>query len=184
MPNPSTAPLIADTPTTSSDVSNTSSHSLPIPTVNSVTISLPNDNDHNDDGDDGDDGDDEDYSCPRPPPPPTVTPCVSCSPFVQSSPFIIDDTPANGLSLYVILISAGGAVWLVFICCVCVALCCAKKVNTILLKQNGGIVNRHYATDPKRKLRSLLNKNNRKGFNVVSAVDSDSDTELTVFQKT
>ncbi len=152
----------------------------PIPsTIDITTSSLPWQS--NQDTDESDD-----YSCPHPPPPPTS--CNTCSPSVQlSSPIVITDTPTEeGLSLYVILIIIGGIVWLAFICFICIALCCTNKFSTMIMKNKRNIiqVNRHYSTDPKRKLRSLLNKNSRNGFHVVSAVDSESDTELTVFQKT
>ena len=45
------------------------------------------------------------------------------------------------------------------------------------------LVRRHYTVDPKKKLQSLLNPA-RKGFTPISTVDSDSDIEFTVFQKT
>ena len=99
-------------------------------------------------------------------------------------PVVNEEADEVGMSLYVILVMMGAVFWVALVILICAALCCAKKVSRkYKIKQS--IVKRHYSVDPKKKLQSLLNKNSRKGFTPINAQsDSESDNELTVFQRT
>ena len=113
------------------------------------------------------------YICPRPPPPlNTLNGTLSGK-----------EATTPSIPLYMTLLILGAVAWILFMCFICIAICCIKKLNSITAKQNQYVVNRHYSIDPKRKLRSLLDRKSHKGFAPVSAVDSGSEDELTVFQQ-
>ena len=190
VPPPPPPPLSTQGNTVSSTavVSTTSALLLhPSPSTVSSSTSIVLTSQHNIEADD------ENYSCPYPPPPLTATLLTTSttttgggggSSRLPSSPSAAISNTSHGLSLYIVLLLIGAVLWAVFICFMCMALLCTRKVRFVAAKQKKAIVKRHYAVDPKRKLQSLLSKSSRKGFTPISVHDdSESDNELTVFQK-
>lgn len=122
-------------------------------------------------------------TCPRPPPPVTTiaigaTPCRSCTD--KGSEATETTSSRQEMSLPVM-----GFVIVLVLTVILLALVTGLVLFVRYRKRSSHRpmfnVRRFYSRDPKKKLEGLLGK---KGFTKVSTYDSETDEEITVFQKT